>query len=290
MKNRIITISLAVIAVIALIITASCIHYNQLNHDVLVFQLGQVVEVKEDTGLFVTAPFIQSTKSIYTGENLYDLSKSDVITSDKKTMICNCYVTWRIVDSKKYYQTLSSESVAQSRIDVAVYNALKKVISSTTQDDVISGKDGSLGDTILGKITSLSQYGIEITKLETKLLDLPSDNKSAVFQRMISERNVIAAEYKANGDKEANTLKAEVDAAVRQTKSDAEVIAADIIAEGESEYFSILADAYSGSSQREYFYNYIIGLDVLKESLKNGGTVAITSDSPLYEILMKGSK
>ena len=290
MKNRIVTISVAVITIIAIIITANCIHFNRLNHDVLVFQFGQVVDVKEDTGLYVTAPFIQSAKTIYTGENLYDLSKSDVITSDKKTMICNCYVTWRVIDSKKYYQTLSSESVAQSRIDVAVYNALKKVISSTTQDDVISGKDGSLGNTILEKITSLSQYGIEITKLETKLLDLPSDNKAAVFQRMISERNVIAAEYKANGDKEANTLKAEVDATVRQTKSDAEVIAADIIAEGESEYFKILADAYSGSSQREDFYNYLIGLEALKESLKNGGTVTITSDSPLYEILMKGLK
>ena len=286
MKSRIKSIVIASIAIIVFIILASCINFNQVNHNVLIFQFGQVVDVKEDTGLYFTAPFIQSTKSIYTGENLYDLSKSDVITSDKKTMICNCYVTWKIVDSKKYYQTLSSKSVAQSRIDVAVYNALKKVISATKQDDVISGKDGSLGNNILEKITSLSQYGIEITKLETKLLDLPADNKDAVFQRMISERNVIAAEYKAKGEKEAKTLTSEVDASVRQIKSDAEVIAASTKAEGESEYFKILADSYGSSSKREEFYKYIIGLNALKESLKNGGTITITTDSPLYEILI----
>lgn len=284
-KKMVSSIVFAMIAILVIIVVGSCIHYNEPNNNVLVFQLGQVIKVNKSTGLYMTAPIIQSKKTIYTGENMYDVPSSEVITSDKKTMICNCYVTWKVVDAKKYYQALSSESVAQSRIDVAVYNAMKNVISSTKQDDVISGKDGSLGDTILNRVTSLSQYGIEITKLEMKLLDLPSDNKAAVYNRMISERNAIAAEYTANGEKEATTIKAQTDATVRQTVSDAEVIAANTKAEGESEYFRIMAEAYSSSAEKREFYNYIIGLEALKESLRNGGTITITPDSPIYSIL-----
>ncbi len=275
-----------IVAVIALIILFSSISYNTPENSVLVFQFGQVVKVKEDTGLYFKVPIIQTSKDIYVGERLYDVSESEVITSDKKTMIANCYVTWQIVDTKLYYQTLSSESVAQSRIDVAVYNAMKNVISATSQEDVISGKDGSLGSSILKKVTSLSQYGIEITQIEMKLLDLPTDNKEAVYNRMISERAVIAAEYEANGQKEATAIRSQTDKEVREIISDAEVVAADTKAEGESEYFRILSEAYSSSAEREEFYNYIVGLETLKTSLAEGGTITITSDSPLYDILI----
>ena len=83
---------------------------------------------------------------------------------------------------------------------------MKNVISSTLQDDVISGKDGSLSTNILKKI-NLEEYGITVAKIEMKLLDLPSDNKNAVYQRMISERQAIAAEYKANGEKESRNIR-----------------------------------------------------------------------------------
>ena len=251
----------------------------------LIVQLGEVVDTKTEPGIYFKIPIIQSTKNIYVGERLYDIPSSEVITSDKKSMIANCYVTWKITDPKKYYQTLSSEAVAQGRIDVVVYNAMKNVISSTSQDDVIGGKDGSLGETIMKKI-SMEQYGITITANEIKVLDLPDVNKEAVYNRMISERNAIAAEYKANGERDAKNIRSVADAKARTLISDAQVIAATTKAEGESEYFKTLADAYGASPERQEFYNFIIGLDAMKESLTNGGTIAIDKDSPLYNILI----
>ena len=141
---------------------------------------------------------------------------------------------------------------------------MKNVISSTTQDDVISGKDGSLGATILNRI-SMDQYGIDITANEIKVLDLPDVNKEAVYNRMISERNAIAAEYKANGERDAKNLRSAADAQARTLVSDAQVIAANTQAEGESEYFKTLADAYGASAERQEFYNYMIGLDAMRE-------------------------
>ena len=102
---------------------------------------------------------------------------------------------------------------------------------------------------------------------------------------MISERNAIAAEYKAEGDKEANTIKTQADADVKKIVSDAEVKAADVIADGEKQYYSILADSYGKSAERREFYNFMIELEAMKESLKNGGTVVIDENSPLYDIL-----
>lgn len=285
MKKNIRTIVFAVIAILVIFIGTSFFGYNTKNNNVLIVQLGEVVDTKTEPGIYFKIPIIQTTKSIYVGERLYDIPSSEVITSDKKTMIANCYVTWKVTDPKKYYQTLSSEAVAQGRIDVVVYNAMKNVISSTTQDDVIGGKDGSLGATILNRI-SMEQYGITITANEIKVLDLPDVNKEAVYNRMISERNAIAEEYKANGERDAKNIRSAADARARTLVSDAKVIAATTQAEGESEYFKTLADAYGASPERQEFYNFIIGLEAMKESLANGGTVTIDKNSPLYNILI----
>lgn len=289
MKKRIMVIISAVIVILGIIILSTSFNYNVKEKEVLIFQFGQVVDVKKEPGIYFKVPVIQNQKAIYVGEQLYDIPETDVITSDKKSMIANCYVTWRITDSKKYYQTLSSETVAQSRINVAVYNAMKNVISATTQEDVIGGKDGSLGSVILKRITSLSQYGIEISQIEVKVLDLPSDNKLAVYNRMISERNAIAAEYTANGEKEAATIRSQTDASARKITSEAEVQAADAVAEGEKQYYKILADSYGKSAERREFYDFMIGLDAMKESLSNGGTIVIDKNSPLYDILNKAN-
>ena len=286
MQKNIAIIATSIVAVLLVVFLGLVsFHHNKKDQEVLILQFGKVVDVKEDPGVYLTIPFVQSTKEIFVGERLYDLPSTEVITADKKTMISNCYVIWRIDDAQKYNQTLSSEAVAQSRINTATYNAMKNYISSTNQEDVIGGKDGSLGSNILKKITSLSQYGIEITQMEIKVLDLPNDNKEAVYSRMISERNAIAAEYKAEGDKEANTIKTQADADVKKIVSDAEVKAADVIADGEKQYYSILADSYGKSAERREFYNFMIELEAMKESLKNGGTVVIDENSPLYDIL-----
>lgn len=285
MKKRIAIIAVGIVLVLAILIGKSAFQYNNKDNEVLIFQFGQVVDIKKEPGIYFKVPIFQNSKTIFVGEQLYDVSSTDVITSDKKSMISDCYVTWRITDSKKYYQTLSSESVAQSRIDVAVYNAMKNVISATSQEDVINGKDGSLGDSILKKIRNLGQYGIEITQVEVKVLDLPNDNKVAVYNRMISERNAIAAEYTANGKKEADTIKSKADSDARKIESDAKVKAADTIAEGENQYYNILAESYGKSPERREFYNFMIGLDAMKDSLSNGGTIVIDKESPLYGIL-----
>lgn len=279
-------IALIVIVFCVLVLGASCLVITNENEYSLIRQFGKVDHVVTEAGVSFKTPFIQTVDKLPKETLLYDLSPSDVITSDKKTMICDSYILWRITDPLKFAQTLNSSITnAETRLDTTVYNSTKNIISSTTQDEVISGRDGELSAAIMANIgDSLSQYGIELLSFETKQLDLPSDNKDAVYERMISERDNIAATYTAEGSSEAQKIKNTTDKEITEMLSEAEKNAEILIAEGEAEYMRILSDAYADTSKQD-FYTFVRSLDALKISMKgNNKTVMLSPDSPIAQI------
>ena len=256
-------------------------------------QFGKIVRVEENDGssygISFKIPFIQSESTITSKMILSDLPASDVMTSDKKSMISDCFVLWRIEDPVKFIQKLSgSTQNAESRISSNVYNALKNVISSLTQEELISGRDGELADLLTTKLgTNLETYGIKVEKIETKMLDLPDENKEAVYDRMISERNNIAASYIAQGEQQAQEIKNGTDEEVTVILAKAQKEADEIIAEGEAEYMRILSDAYNNPDKAD-FYSFVRQLDAMKVTLENGdGTIVLDKDSPIAELFYK---
>ena len=281
-------IVIGIVAVILFILSQTCLVVTYQNEYKLVKQFGKVVKIVSDPGLSVKVPFIQTVDTLPKEMLVYDLQPSDVITMDKKTMVCDSYVLWQISDPQKFIQTLNSKIYAEDRINTTVYNAMKNVISSMEQTEVISGRDGALSEKIRENIgTSMEQYGINLISVETKHLDLPSDNKAAVYERMISERNNIAAQYTAEGEAEAMKIRTQTDNEVAISLSEAEAKAEKIIAEGEAEYMKILSTAY-GDESRSEFYTFVRSLDAAKASLigKNK-TVILSEDSPMADIFNK---
>ena len=277
---------LIVVLFVLLVAGASSIVITRENEYSLVRQFGKIDHVVGTAGISFKIPFIQSVDTLPKQILLYDLRSSDVITSDKKTMICDSYILWYIADPQKFAQTLNSSITnAEGRLDAIVYNSTKNVISSTTQDDVISGRDGELSAAIMANIGgSLDQYGIELLSFETKKLDLPGDNKAAVYERMISERDNIAATYTAEGSSEAQIIRNTTDKEVTVLLSEAEKDAEILIAEGEAEYMRILSEAYRDESKQE-FYSFVRSLDALKASLTGKNkTVILSPDSPIAQI------
>ena len=133
---------------------------------------------------------------------------------------------------------------------------------------------------------SMEQYGIKLVDVETKHLDLPSDNKEAVYERMISERNQMAAQYTAEGDSQSQIIKNTTDKDVSIMISEAEAKAEQIVAEGEAQYMKTLSDAYSDTSKSE-FYSFVRSLDAAKNSLTGDNkTLILSSDSPIAQIFM----
>ena len=136
----------------------------------------------------------------------------------------------------------------------------------------------------LNKDYDPEQYGIEIQRVKIKKLDLPDENKDAVYNRMITERKNIAAAYKAQGDSEAQKIRNTTDRETAVMLSEADAKAAQIEAEGEAEYMKILSEAYNDPDKAEY-YLFVRQLDAAKKSLENGNTTLfLDSDSPLASI------
>ena len=284
MKGKKIGILIGVFAVVVAV--GASVTVTQQNEYKLIRQFGKVDRVISSSGISFMIPFIESTQSLPKETLLYDLAASDVITKDKKTMISDSYVLWKISDPLKFAQTLnSSVESGESRINTAVYNATKNAISSMSQDQVITSRDGELSDMVMEAIgTNMDQYGIELLKFETKQLDLPDDNKEAVYERMISERDNIAATYKAEGNSEAKVIRNKTDKEVAIQISDAKKQAEILEAEGEQEYMKILAQAY-GEDDRSEFYSFVRSLDALKTSMKGEDkTVILSADSPIAQI------
>ena len=284
MKGKKVGMLIGVAAVVVAV--GASVTVTQQNEYKLIRQFGKVDRVISSPGISFRIPFIESTQALPKETLLYDLAASDVITKDKKTMISDSYVLWKINDPLKFAQTLnSSVESGESRINTAVYNATKNAISSMSQDQVITSRDGELSEMVMDAIGSnMDQYGIEFLKFETKQLDLPDDNKEAVYERMISERDNIAATYKAEGSSEAKVIRNKTDKEVAIQISDAKKQAEILEAEGEQEYMKILAQAY-GEKDRSEFYSFVRSLDALKTSMKGEDkTVILSADSPIAQI------
>jgi membrane protease subunit HflC len=273
-----------IIAGIILLYTSTIV--TKENEYTLVKRFGKIERVIDHAGLSLRTPFLDTIDVIPKNIQFYDMPESDVITMDKKTMVADSYVLWRVESPIVFAQTLSSNVVlAENRIDTTVYNAMKNVISSLAQADVISGRDGTLNTAFMENIgDSMNQYGIELISVETKHLDLPSDNKAAVFDRMISERAQIAATFTAEGESEAQKIRNTTDKEIAISISNAEAQAAKIIAEGEAEYMKTLSDAYSNNKRSE-FYTFIRSLDAARASLTGTDkTLILSADSPIAQI------
>ena len=279
-------IILAVILVGIFVAANSFLVVTYPNEYTVIKQFGKIVDIRQTPGLSMKIPVVQTAEKIENEVLLYDLAVSDVMTKDKKSMIADCFVLWKIDDPYKYTQTLSAQkSNAEFRIDTIVYNSLKNVISSKSQEEVISGRDGELAAAIVANIgDTLEQYGITLLAVETKSLDLPDENKNAVYERMISERNNIAATYQAEGQEEAKQISNNTTAEIIVMQSEADAKAAEIIAKGEAEYMRILSDAYNDPDKAD-FYIFLRSLDAAKKTKTgNNKTLIIDETSPIAQI------
>ena len=283
-------IGIAVFTVLALFVLLQSLVITKPGEYRVIKQFGKIVRVEQNDGsgmgISFKTPFIQSETSISSRVHLSDLAPSDVMTSDKKSMISDCFVMWKISDPIKFIQKLSGSTTnAESRISSNVYNVLKNVISSLTQEELISGRDGELAALIQEGIgDTLTVYGIEVTGVETKMLDLPDENKESVYNRMISERNNIAASYIAQGEQEAQEIKNSTNEQETVILAQAQKQADTLIAEGEAEYMRILSEAYNDEIKAD-FYSFVRQLDAVKATLKSGeNKIVLDKSSPIAEI------
>lgn len=283
LTGKILMVVLILAAVIAL---SESVYVVRANEYGVIRQFGAVVDVRDEPGLYFKTPFIQKTTALPKTVLLYDLPVSDLISADKSSLIADCFAIWSIDDPRLFIESLSgSIANAEGRIDANVYNALKTVMSSLTLEQIISGRNGAVADAIMANIGgSFEKYGIRMIAVETKKIDLPDDNKSAVYARMISERNNIAASYEAEGAAQAKQIRNTADKQVQITLAEAKAQGEMTKAAGDAEYMRVLSGIYDTQEEAD-FYTFMIALDALRESMTGEEkTLVLDADSPIAQL------
>ena len=287
MKKTIIAIVIVLLLVIGLSGSLYTVREDQY---ACTFRFSEIVNTTETPGLHFKVPFVDSVKYFSKATQFYDIPPSEVLTSDKQNMTVDCYILWEIADPQQFYRALGTTGKAEERLNAITYNALKNAMGRLAQADIINMNDGAERNEIYEGITTTVDnqavtYGIHVEDVKIKQFDLPDSNLNAVYSRMISERNQMAEKYTADGNYDASIIRNEVDKQVNIIVSNAEAEAAKLEAEGEAEYMRMLAEAYNSEDKKD-FYEFILALDALKQSLTGSEkTIILDADSDLAQIL-----
>ena len=287
-KGLIITL---IVVALVLVVGLSSIYVVEENEFACLFRFSEIVDTQSTPGLHFKIPFVDAVEKYTKATMLYDIPPSEVLTLDKQNMTVDCYILWSISDPQQFYRAVGTTTVAEERLNAITYSVLKRSMGTLAQAEIINMEDGAERNEIYEGIASIvdeqaASYGIHVEDVKIKQFDLPESNLNAVYQRMISERNQMAAGYTADGNKEASLKRNKVDQTVNIMISDANADAAKLVAEGEAEYMRLLAEAYDSPEKRE-FYEFMLALDALKQSLTGEEkTVILDADSELAKILM----
>ncbi len=288
MKGKVFLIILALLLLIGLSNSMYAVREDQYATTI---RFSRIIDTTAEPGLHFKVPFLDNVRYFTKATQIYDIPPFEVLTADKQNMTVDCYILWSIADPKLFYQTLTTASVAEERLNALTYNELQTAIGTLRQSQIINMEDGGKRNDIYESITTdvdalAAQYGIDVQDVKIKRFDLPESNLNAVYSRMISERNQMAEKFTADGNYEASIIRNDVDKQVNILISNAQAEAAKLEAEGEQEYMRLLAEAYDSQDKKD-FYEFTLALDALKKSLTGSDkTVILDANSDLAKILM----
>ncbi len=265
MKMMILVGVIVIIAIVAIFVGLSFFVVDQTQYAV-VLRFGEIRRVISEPGLYMRTPFVDNVVRISKRFYIYDIPVEKIITLDKKTMLVDSYAVWRISDPKRFIESVRTVSLALSRIDDVVYSGLRNTLAKLDFDDIVTGERQYLADITEFSKRNLLDFGIEIRDVRIKHTDLPSENQQAVFERMKSERQSIAALIRAEGQKEAQKIRSEADKKATVLRAQALSEAERIKGTGEASATRIYAEAFSREPD---FYRFLRTLDSYRSIIPN---------------------
>ena len=284
-------IPVIIIAVLVLGAVLSGMYGLEQNRYAYVTRFSKMVTIEDTAGLHFKIPFIDSVREIPAYQMVYDIPASDVLTKDKKALVIDEFCIWRITDPYQYVRSLNgSKAEAEARIDAAVYSAVKNEFGRLNREEIISTDQTSVrqvSERVTQQVdTALSSYGISC-RVILKKTDLPSENQSAVFERMIAERQLQSTSYLSNGELEGNRIRNDVDKQVEIIKAEATANAEKRSGEAEAEYMRILSEVYNDPDKAE-FYRFVREIDAMKQAFEAGGgtTLILDGESEIARALL----
>jgi membrane protease subunit HflC len=258
---------------------------------VLVTQFGRPVRTVTAAGLNVKWPF---QTAIYFDRRLrtYNPRPSEFLTRDKKNIVIENYVVWKIQDPERFVETVGDAIAAEMRLHDIIWSGLSAALGTHDLDSIVGTEPDKVETSaMLESLTALTghaaleRYGINVVDVRIMRLNLPEQNKQSVYARMRAERERIARQYRAEGEEQALSIRADADRQKEEILSLSYKQAENIKGQGDAESTRIYGQAYS---RNPGFYKLLRTLESYKKVLDDKTTAILSSDSELLKVFMKG--
>ena len=279
MKPNAFIIGLALVIALASM-SMFTVHITQ---SAVLLELQKPKEIITEPGLYFKIPFMQKVK--YFSKQLLDNDSppAEVITRDKKNLLIDNFSLWRITNPLKFLETVRSVNGARARLDDIVYSELRVEIGTHDLHAAVTESR----ETIMDKITKeanqkADEYGIELVDVRIKRIDLPPEIANSIFNRMRTERERIAKEYRSEGNEESTKIRATTDKEKTILIAEAYKQEQTVRGKGDAKAIKIYADALQKDPK---FYAFIRSMEAYKTSLKNDTTILMTEDSDFLKFL-----
>ena len=279
---------IAALLIVALIVAYSTLFTVYQTRQALVVRLGQPVRVVTEPGLNVKVPLIDSV--IHIDKRILDLENpaQEVIASDQKRLVVDAFARYRITEPLKFYQTVGTVEGANSRLSTLLNSALRRVLGEATLTQVVRDQREQLMARVREQLETEAQaFGISIVDVRIRRADLPEQNSQAVYQRMITERQREAQEFRSQGTQRAQEIRAKADRDVTVLMAEAQSKGEQIRGEGDGERNRIFAEAYGRDPE---FFSFYRSMQAYEAGMRHGDTrMVLSPDSEFFRYFVDPS-
>ena len=275
--------SIAIFTLIILFVLSTIIVVDE-TEQIVILQFGKPVQTITDPGLNFKFPApIQVSNSFDKRLLEYDVPPEEILSRDKKSLIIDNYVRWRIVDPLLFLQTVRAIPTAKTRLDDIVYSELRQELGNHDMAEIIT----ETRELIMEKVTiasneETSKYGIEVIDVRIRRVDLPRENEASIYARMEAERKRQANKFRSEGEEEAQKIRAATDRDKTVILAEAYKTAQKIRGEGEAEALDIYAKSFSKDPD---FYEFLRTLETYEKVIDKKTTLVLPGDSKLFKAL-----
>ena len=274
-------LSIGILVLAALFVLSTIIIVDE-TEQIVILQFGKPVRTIKDPGLNwkFPAPF-QTSNSFEKRLLEYDVPPEEILSKDKKSLIIDNYVRWRIIDPLLFLQTVRAVPTAKTRLDDIVYSELRQELGTHDMVEIIT----ETRELIMEKVTKASneetsKYGIEVIDVRIRRVDLPRENEASIYARMEAERKRQANKFRSEGEEEAQKIRAATDRDKTVILAEAYKKAQQIRGEGEAIALDIYAASYSKDSD---FYEFTRTLEIYEKVIDKKTTLVLPGDSKLFK-------
>lgn len=275
------------VAVVALLVLSMSVYTVDQRKAAIKFQLGEVVSMHTDPGLYFMVPILQNVRLYDTRIQTLDTKDAErFLTSENKNVLVDSFVKWRVIDVRQYYVSVRGDSLAaEARIMQTVNDALRAEFARRTVHDVVSGERDKIMETVADKVDKdVKGIGVEVVDVRLKRVDLVPEISSDVYRRMESERKRVANELRSTGSAEGEKIKADADRQKQVIVAEAYRDAQRIKGEGDAQATRIYAEAYGRNPE---FYSFYRSLEAYRSSLRNKSDVMVLEPNSDFFKYMK---